>query len=380
MRIAMLAPRMVMGYCVAEAVAMQSRQLKAMGHSVAVGCLEYDEHYADLDPTRVAPDSPAVADFASVHGAGVVIAHGSPYLEILPPLTGPFWTIAYEYGEPTPDFFPPDEAAQRRAAAERKRREVYPRVSRVAAISDFVRRDIAWPEAEVIVLGIEHVPDLGPREPRGVGPLRVGTLMRIGSGEARYKGAEEMGRLARELPDLQWRFAGRGTAEDAADLRRAGFGVHLNPSDADRARFLRDEIDVFVTTSQWEGTNLPLVEAQALGTPGLALDTAAHPEFTPLTFPAVADLAEQLRRYQADRSLVDRDGRAAYRYVRDLMSWRDNATALLTLCEGSPATAPRPRARWRRALARFDRVRRAVGEAGLREMLSDQRRRRRARR
>ena len=59
--------------------------------------------------------------------------------------------------------------------------------------------------------------------------------------------------------------------------------------------------------------NLPLVEAQALGTPGLAFDTGAHPEFTPLLYRSVADVAEQIAAYHRDRRLF---GRARSRRAR----------------------------------------------------------------
>lgn len=372
----MLAPRMVMGYGVAEAVAMQARGMVARGVAVTVGCLEADGHYPDVPTRRVAPDPDAVADLAIELGATAIVAHGSPYFEVLPELTGRFLTVAYEYGDPPPDLFGED-AERRRAQIHHKRTAVYPGVSEVAAISEFIRHDIQWDPAAVMVLGIEHVPDLGPKDPpRGpTGRLRVGSLMRLGPGEARYKGVDELRRLAAETPQLDWTFAGRGTDEDARDLRRAGFRTLLNPTDAQRTRFLRD-LDVFVTLSEWEGTNLPLVEAAALGTPALALATAAHPEFTPLTFATAEGIADRLRRYDDDRQLLTADGRACYDWVRSRMSWETNSVAILALCAGAPDAPPPPRSRWSRRTARSRRFLSAIRERGWRETLTDQWRRR----
>ncbi len=264
MTIVMLAPKMTMGHGVAEAVAMQMRSLRDMGVKSVVGCVQYDDHYADVAPARVAADAGAVADFASGCGASVIVAHGSPYFEVLPELSERFRTIVYEYGDPTPELFA-DDAVQRRRGVEWKRRHLYPDVAAVTAISEFVRHDIGWP-AQVIPLGVEHIPDLGPKSDEHTAgrPLRVGALMRFGAGEARYKGHAELLDLIRWVPEAHWEVAGRGTPDDARALIDAGVTLNLNLDDDARTRLLRG-IDVFVTTSLWEGTNLPLVEAQALG-------------------------------------------------------------------------------------------------------------------
>lgn len=373
----MLAPKMNMGHGVSEAVAMQVREMRAQGVPAVVGCRESDGHYADVPATRVAADPGAVADFASMNGATILIAHGSPYFEVLPALTGPFRTIAYEYGDPTPELFGA-EAAARRKVADWKREAVYPNVDRVAAISKFIRTDIRWPHAQVIPLGIEHVPDLGPKPKRPARKLlRVGALMRLGRGEARYKGHDELVQLTILVPDVSWELAGRGTSADARRLQSAGIVTRLNPTDAQRSAFLR-EIDVFVTTSLWEGTNLPLVEAQALGTPGLAFDTAAHPEFTPFVFDSVDAMARRLQEYQDRWELIAEDGAASYEFVRSRMSWPRNVEQLIALCHGAPLAPPPPRHRVRRELARFRRAARAVAAEGAVTWTREQVRRRRS--
>lgn len=341
LKVLMLTPAMARGYGVAEAVAMQVRFLRQIGVDCVVGCRTLDTTYADVGPRRVSADAGAVSDLAAAVGAGVVVAHGDPYFAVLPELTGAFRTVAYEYGDPTPELFPAAAAASRRAAVVHKQAEVYPVVSAVAAISEFIAADIGWPAAHVIRLGVEHVPDLGPKPwlpPRPVGaPLRVGGLMRLGAGEARYKGSDEFLALATALSSegLIFELMGRGGRDDAVPYERAGVRVHLDASDAQRTEYLRD-LDVFVTTSLWEGTNLPLVEAQALGTPGLAPDTGAHPEFTPLVFGTLDEMAGQLRTYAAAPHLLADHGLLGYRYVRCGMSWWQTAEQLRELFEGAP--------------------------------------------
>lgn len=331
MRVLHLAPHMKMGHGVSEVIAAISQEWAAAGIFSAVGCLEKDGHFTSFPTRRVEPEPVAVADLAAKLECRVVIAHGTPYFEVLPGLPDWFTTIAYEHGDPTPEMFPVDEAA-RRSIVEHKRRAVYPRTSGVIAISEFIRQDIGWPAARVIRSGVDHIPDLGTKELVPAVPartsLRVGTLMRLGRGEAQYKGSGLLPAIRSTVsewaPGTQFEVMGRGTEEDAAELRSQGFTVHLNATNEERSNYLR-ELDVFVSPSLWEGMNLPLVEAQALGTPGLAFDTGAHPEFTPLVFDSIQSLAGQIRAYDNDRGLLATHGRLAYHFVRDNLSWRETA-------------------------------------------------------
>lgn len=342
----MLTPRMRMGYGVSEAIASLASAMSTHGVRTVVGTPENDGHFDQLAVVRAKADPESVLDLAARHGASVVMAHGSPFFEVLPALRGQVRTIAYEYGDPTPEMFD-DDAELRRQIADAKRTEVYPHVDAVAAISEFIRHEIDWPAAEVILLGVDHVPDKGPKRPQESrpGPLRVGTLMRLGPGEAKYKGVELLPAIRHAVwqlqPDVQFEIMGRGEAADAAALTRDGFVVHRNATDAQRTAFLRS-IDVFVSPSKWEGTNLPLVEAQALGTPGLAFDTGAHPEFTPLVFSSVALLAEQVHAYAQDRAVLEEHGRLCRDFVRSQLQW-DRAGAQLAglVKDEAPKLPPR---------------------------------------
>ena len=339
----MLTPRMRMGYGVSEAIAALATAMQPHGVDSVVGTPESDGHFTDVPVFRVRADTESVLDLAARVGATVVMAHGSPFFEVLPDLTGRVRTIAYEYGDPTPEMFA-DDALHRREIADRKKTEVYPHVDAVAAISEFVRHEIEWPEASVIILGVDHVPDLGPKKRRkDVGPFRVGTLMRLGTGEARYKGVELLpllrDEIAAQVPNLRFEVMGRGEAADALALEQQGFTVYRNASDAERTAFLR-EIDVFISPSKWEGTNLPLVEAQALGTPGFAFDTGAHPEFTALVFPSVALVAEQVAAYARNPLLLEEHGRRARSFVREKMQWSAAGAQLAALVKDQAPVLP----------------------------------------
>lgn len=375
----MLTPLMKMGYGVPEAIASLARGMTPLGIETVVGCMDFDDSFPDLQIRRVNPHPPLVLDLAAREGATVVVANGSPFFEVLPALTGKVRTIAYEYGDPTPEMFEAD-AAERRAIVEHKRTAVYPNVDAVAAISEFVRHDIDWPQARVVVLGVDHIPDLGPKPARRPDDadkaLRVGTLMRLGEGEARYKGTDLLPTLragidavlGEEGRSVQFEVMGRGTESDAERLTAAGFAVHLNASDVERAAYLRD-IDVFISPSKWEGMNLPLVEAQALGTPGLAFDTGAHPEFTPLLFRSVADVAVQVAAYNQDREgLLAEHGRAAHAFVRHRLRWQDSSAEMARLIrDQAPLSAPRRPALPRRVADKARRGVLSLRHHGLRE-------------
>jgi glycosyltransferase involved in cell wall biosynthesis len=80
-------------------------------------------------------------------------------------------------------------------------------------------------------------------------------------------------------------------------------------------------LDVCFTPSLWEGFNLPLVEAQAAGTLGVAFDTGAHPEVTPMLFSDMRELLAAIERYADDRHLLWSHSKLCYHFVRDRFSW-----------------------------------------------------------
>ncbi len=366
----MLAPWMRLGHGVSELIGAVIPLLSARGVDSTVGCLGHDDHFEHLRLEIVGDDPDSVLRLVERVDASAVIALGSPYFEVLPHLTGAVRTIALEAGDPTPELFDSD-AAQRRKVVEHKREHVYPHVDEVLAISEFIRHDIGWPAAQLLRLGVDNIPDLGPKPlspPPPRGPLRVGALARMGRGEAHYKGVDQLLQLDAELArlgvDRELHVMGRGTAKDARPFAGRGFAVHLNASEDERNRFLRD-VDVFVTTSLWEGTNLPLVEAQALGTPALALDTGAHPEFTPLICSSVPEMALQIRAYSARPELLHRHGLMAYRFVRATMSWPQAAERIDAALRGTSTSTP-PTVAWQPRGSLVRRAGRSLRQEGLR--------------
>ncbi|HEX6242431.1 MAG TPA: glycosyltransferase family 4 protein [Polyangiales bacterium] len=326
--------RMMLGFGVDVVVHQVSKRLRQRGYRVVVGCIEADaKGFGDLPIERIKPSADAVGALAQRCGAHVLVAHTSPFFELLPELGTQFPCWAWEHGDPTPSLFTKD-AAERQRIKDRKR-DVYPRLAGVIAISDFIRQDIGFPPARVIYNGCDHVPERASKNQQDIPvgelrPLRIGTLMRLGTGEAFYKGNALFRQLAARLretaSDIDVCVMGRGNDADARPFRDAGIQVRLNASDTDKWRYLR-HLDVFLSFSLWEGFNLPLAEAQALGTVGLAFDTGAHPEVTPLVLANVDEAVAQVRAYAANRELLLQHSQLCWHFVHRRFSW-DRCAAL----------------------------------------------------
>lgn len=327
--------RMMRGYGVDLVTAQHCRALTAAGDAVAILCVEYDGSYSDIDVIVAAPHYRALRTVISRLNPDVVITCSAPFFDRLPKLKQDIKTakwIVWEHGDPNPLFF--DELGQqaRQNEIDRKRSYCYPAADALIVISDFIRRDIGYesskPPKIVIYNGADHAPALGPKSlvdlsPDGR-PLRIGTLARLGAGEARYKGFETFVGLIQTLRgrgvEVQPCFLGRGTAAEAQALISAGFEVELNSSEDRKWSYLRG-LDLFVSCSQWEGFNLPLVEAQAVGTLGLALDVGAHPEVASLVFRDTAALCEEIEKLALNRKALTSLSAETYWNTREKFSW-----------------------------------------------------------
>jgi glycosyltransferase involved in cell wall biosynthesis len=336
MRLLHLCVFMKLGYGVSVVVDQLCEGLKARNISNIVGCLDSDQSYDRHETFILAPDADSILALARREQIDAVIAYTTPYFECVPRLANHVATFLCECGDPTPELFDHDSAA-RRAIVENKRQNVYPFVRGVMSISDFLRFDIGWAEAEVVRLGWEHAwsgaePLTAPIQRGSNQPLCLGALARLGAGEARYKGFDHFVDLAKRLraQDLPIRIAlaGRGDPAGAKVFDHLGIDVNLNISDRERTLFYRD-IDVFFSPSLWEGCNLPLMEAQANGALGLALDTGAHPEYTPFVMRSVADVERLILNCSSDPVLLQRLRGISFDYITQGFGWDRSVESVL---------------------------------------------------
>lgn len=319
-RLVFLTIRMKQGYGLTEMVSQFQRHLIDLGWEVVTLTSE-KENVSDVsDVLSGFLTIDKVKEFIQGWKPDVIVATSSPYFEMLPQLAIYGRTIAFEAGDPTPEFFTSGETLRREIILN-KELNVYPEVDKVLAISFFLQNEIKWPESKVVHLGCDHISDLGVKDKVISGrKFRVGTLARIGKGENDYKGVELFLELVKLNPNMQFEVMGHGTKKDAMIFHRAGLITHLNASDSEREFFLRN-IDVFISSSKWEGFNLPLVEAQALGTAAVAFDLGAHPEVTPYLMSSINEASILLRHWQENYEALSLASARSYNFVRSKFNW-----------------------------------------------------------
>lgn len=273
----------------------------------------------------------SVLGFINDVSPSVVCAHTSPYFELLPEIEKFAPCFAFEHGDPTPELFEFD-SRERRSIIEYKKRRVYPNISGVVTVSHFIRSEIGVPTAKVIYAGGDHVLDdrnLSVKIHRlhdSDSLIKVASMYRLGRAEAMYKSSDVIRKIL-EIPDLQLTLIGRGADEDADHYRKMGINVYNGVTDQQRNKILADA-DCYLSTSLWEGFNSPLVEAQFLGTPGLAFDVGAHPETTPHLLSDVGEFKKYLEKWRRIPSSLKKDGEISANYVQSCFQWSKTVSEL----------------------------------------------------
>jgi len=331
---------MMRGYGVSLVAEEVCRRWSLAGVAVHIGCIHTDVDGGfvpdlTIPLAKLGPDPVEIETYCSRHDLSVVMAQTSPYFEVLPHLSSGLHRVVFEHGDPTPDLFTHDALERSRIVAG-KQSSVYPFVDVVACSSHFLAEDIAWRDAVVVHLGCDHVPDLGPKQVMlDSDELVVGCLMRLGPGEALYKGNDLLVDLIQRIadePGVRFRLMGRGTDADVEWWSNYGVDVTVNAPESEKIAFLRS-VDILVSPSLWEGFNLPVVEAQALATPALAFDTGAHPETCALVMRSVSDMENVIRSCHASRDRLQVLSDRAYRYSRESFAWDRTSAGLLRIIE-----------------------------------------------
>jgi glycosyltransferase involved in cell wall biosynthesis len=335
---------MMRGFGVSIVAEELAKRMSQFGWDLYVGTIRVDGNFSATPTFLINPDAQEILKFCREWNIEVVLAQTTPYFEVLPHLVGHIPVIVYEHGDPTPAFFAGD-GAERERIRQYKIQNVYPVANKVLTISHFLVQDIEWPDAEVVFNGCNHVPDFGLKSGQGTiansHPLRVGTLMRLGAGEAQYKGnglfRELVAKLRKNNDDIEFCVMGRGTESDGDEWREIGVTPILNAPDEAKVEYLRG-LDIFISPSMWEGFNLPIVEAQALGTVGIGFDAGAHPETALHLASSLDDAVSMIEHWNMNRQHLDLACERAYTYVRSQFDWDLTAQGIAQHCDSVLST------------------------------------------
>ena len=330
-KVLILSSTFAAGHGVAVVIAEQCRYLSTLDYEIVLGGpLSLNEIQIPGCARVMLPDEFAAANHAVRHGMDIIIAHTPPFFSIVRLLGDYPAVILYDYGEPPTSLFPDRYA---REAVNQEKAFAFTMARHRAAISDAVRRENDT-RSVVIPLANSHLGTWCPededkraatRETHGwENAFVVLCVCRFGVGERFYKGVDRFAEIAARLvmkhPHVVPVLVGKGTAQDAEVMRSRGLQVFANVTDAEM-RDLYLAADAFVSLSQWEGYNLPIAQALALGVPVVASKIPAHDAFGIQTYTNEKDIVHAL-----DRLIIEPRGHRQ----PTLWQWDESARAFGT--------------------------------------------------
>jgi len=331
-RVLMLSSTFAVGHGVAVVADMLARGLEEQGCTVFIGAPRAERAMPWPEARRAELADPlSAARLAATFDIDVVMVHTPPFFDIFYLLPDHIAGIAYDHGEPPPAFFP-DAAARRLVDAGKF--AAMRHADRLLAISEPVRQANPNTGCGILKLGNTHLAcwdegsagrRIAARATRGwSGQLVLLSVCRFHEAERCYKGVDFYVNLRRALDLLHpgigalTRFvqAGKASRADIDSLASAGMDVVANPSDEMLAD-LYHACDLYVSFSRWEGYNLGIGQALALGVPVLASDIPAHRAFEVTMIDGLADAVAAVVRAFHDRAGAEH----ARERIPRLQSW-----------------------------------------------------------
>jgi GT2 family glycosyltransferase len=295
-RILVLSTVYKIGFGVPLVIQQQVRKLKSLGYEVVIGGPIAENEFAFPGCERVALGSAKdAAIFAFETDVSLIISHTPPYFEIPVVIGAHIPVLAYDYGEPSPSFFQ-EPVRSYLVNVESQKRSSAALTTVIATISQAVKDETLNDDAIVIGLANSHLPAWSEalRPQRDNVRHQLGweyrfvilTVCRFYENERAYKGLDKIGLILRKFPylhpgrskDLVWALAGAGSPDDVEQVEALGFTVFPNVSD-EMLIDLYMAADAYMGFSRWEGYNLGISQALAMGLPTAASDIPAHREF-----------------------------------------------------------------------------------------------------
>lgn len=293
-KIMMLSATHARGHGVAVVIDLQAAALVAAGYEVVIAGPVTQNDFPYPGCTRIETKDPESAALEAYKlDVDIIIAHTPPFYSVARWVGDHPKVIAYDYGEPPSDWFPdaPHRAAQNteKALALRMSHAVY-------AISNAIKDESSWPVTGILRLGNAHLgrwheshSDLRHQVRTKHGwdnKIVILNVCRFHRGERYYKGVDistQVQKALRQLdPELFSRVVfvhcGKGNPQDVKSLEDDGYTVFANVSDQE-VLALYAAADLYANFSQWEGYNLGIGQALAMGLPTIASDIPAHRAF-----------------------------------------------------------------------------------------------------
>lgn len=294
LRVMMLSVTHAVGHGVPVVLSLQAEALVKRGYEVIVAGPRSANDFPYPGCTRLEVHDPIdAAVFAADLSVDVVIAQTLPFFNITKWTGGYPAVICYDHGEPPSDWFP--DAEPRKAALLEKDLSLM-MATAVYAISDAIAAESRVPVTGVIPEGNTHLGQWneGAKERRNRVRRERGwndhfvvlNVCRFHAGERIYKGVDTFVSVfdtckainLEQSDKFIFVLCGKGAPDDVAEMARCGLLVEANVSN-DEMLDLYCAADAYANFSKWEGYNLGIAQALAMGLPTTASDIPAHRAF-----------------------------------------------------------------------------------------------------
>ncbi|MBB3291034.1 MULTISPECIES: class I SAM-dependent methyltransferase [unclassified Rhizobium] len=299
------------GHGVAVVANLQAEYLLKCGFEVFIGGPRNANEFDYPGCQRIVIEGPdEAARIAFELRIDCVIVYTSPFFSTLRWIGGSIRSIVVDCGEPNPEFFK-DADLRRTIVSEKKL--CAPMADRVIGVSEAVKAESDMVSMEVVRLGNSHLAvwngqsdfRIKVRQKLGLeGAFVVLNVCRFHHAERNHKGVDQYELFAEEFklgyPDLAsntvFLLCGKADPKDVEEMTGRGFVVKANVTDQEMAE-LYIAADCYASFSQWEGYNLGIGQAQAMGLHVFASDIPAHWEFNGVSVGTPESLSHDLARF-----------------------------------------------------------------------------------